>query len=339
MGNVCSSGICWLLCDWQQCSSEVQVWFLTLVPPVQCQYFGFCEENLDALHPHHGGGNVRAFPAPARAFRRHGFGSSAEAWAMTHLLFWGQYLDADWKYSDLWLPLELREVWLWECHQLLLKGSIKALEKPWGTFCCSASTHRTVEGENWEESGSSRLIGHPSHQDSWPLGSSWCIFLQIPVYSGLSHQRLLALASVQDEVCDIPAGGLLFWNTGAKIDTEPGEAALLQHPGFKGVDCVTTPQGRPFPASVLFASCQGRGWLSCSQQKPRRFLHCPLHPGAHGTWSCAWLPSCRCAVLPPQTEGRSCMSVKLLRHVRTFCWVTASNLGNFDQRKMTGAWR
>lgn len=140
-------------------------------------------------------------------------------------------------------------------------------------------------------------------------------------------------------VCDIPAGGLLFWNTGAKIDTEPGEAALLQHPGFKGVDCVTTPQGRPFPASVLFASCQGRGWLSCSQQKPRRFLHCPLHPGAHGTWSCAWLPSCRCAVLPPQTEGRSCMSVKLLRHVRTFCWVTASNLGNFDQRKMTGAWR
>lgn len=35
-----------------------------LLPPVQCQYLGVCEEDLEVLHFHHGGGNMRAFPAP-----------------------------------------------------------------------------------------------------------------------------------------------------------------------------------------------------------------------------------------------------------------------------------
>lgn len=59
----------------------------SLLPPVQCQYLGFGEENFKVLHSHPGGGNMRAFPAPTLAFRQHCFSSRAEACAMTCLLF------------------------------------------------------------------------------------------------------------------------------------------------------------------------------------------------------------------------------------------------------------
>lgn len=58
-----------------------------LLPPVQCQYLGFGEENLEVLRSHHGGGNMRAFPAPTLAFRQPCFSSRAEACGMTCLLF------------------------------------------------------------------------------------------------------------------------------------------------------------------------------------------------------------------------------------------------------------
>lgn len=60
---------------------------------------------------------------------------------------------------------------------------------------------------------------------------------------------------------------------------------------------------------------------------------CPWHVG-----SCVQPLPWRRAVLPPQSEGRSCTSVKLLKRVQTFCWVTASTLGNLDQKKMMGVW-
>lgn len=202
--------------------------------------------------------------------------------------------------------------------------------------------HRTVEGGNWEESGSSRLTGNPPHKGSQPLSSDWGIF---STDSCLQWRKSLETAGAGI------SSRWGVWHTCRQI-------AFLRHWCKAGYRT----QGSTAPAKPRLQKdglCHHiTGWavpscsLICLLLRPglaqlqsaeahkvgTRFLHCPLHPGAHGTWSCAQLASRRHAILPSQTEGKSCTSVKLLKRVRIFCRVTASNLGNFDQRKMMGAW-
>lgn len=185
------------------------------------------------------------------------------------------------------------------------------------------------------ELGSTGLSGNPSHWGIWPPVSDCSAFPQIPVYNGISHHRLPGLAAVQDEVCDIPTGRLFSRNAGANLDPKPREAPLLANSRLQRV---TTLQGELSTAVILFTSSWGgvgRAAVSRTRKVGARFLHCPLHLGAHGMWSCAQPLSHGQAVLPPQSEGRSCTSVK---RVRTFYWVTASTHGNLDQKKMMGVW-